>query len=106
MANTLLLREFQRVFKETTTLDSVVPINSISAQADFCLKSFKALQQAYIRLDATKATLIEKVHAFENIDKKPANACKLVKQGHNALNQVLGAYKLYKNLNAELTRQL
>ena len=106
MANTLLSSKFQRVFKEATTSDSAVLVNSISSQPDFWLENLKALQQAYNKLNATNATLIEKVHAFEGVDKELANAHEQIKKGHDSLNQAFGAYTVYKDWIAELTKQL
>ena len=90
--------EFQRVFNEATTLNTAL-VASISARSDFWLESLKALQKAFVELT-------EKVNAFKGVDKELANACKLVKDGHDSLSQAIGAHNLYKNQNAKLTRQL
>ena len=104
--------DFQRVFDQaimsTTTLT-----NSINAQPDFWLENLKALQLAYSRLVTTNSNLTtkntklaERIDALEDVDKKLTSARESIAAGNNALNQALGAHTVYKDQNAELTRQL
>ena len=90
--------EFQRVFNEAITSNTALVV-SISAQSDFWLENLKALQKAFV-------DLTEKVNALEGVDKELANASEQVKKGHDVLNQALRAHTVYKDQNAELTRQL
>ena len=88
-------------------------IASITAQPDFWLKNLKDLQEAYHEL-ATKnnqvvainTVLTERINALEGVDKEIASACESAAAANNALNQALEAQTVYKNQNAELTKQL
>ena len=93
------LSKFQRVFYKAIASNSAILVASINAQPDFWLENLKALQQAFVELT-------DRVNALEGVDAKLANAREQVKEGHNALNQAQGAHNLYKDQNAELTRQL
>ena len=93
------LSKFQRVFNKAIALNSADLVVSINAQSDFWLENLKALQQTFVKL-------IDRVNALEGVDAELANARKQVKEGHNVLNQAQRAHNLYKDQNAELTRQL
>ena len=105
--------KFQRVFNKAISSNTTALVNSISSWPDFWLENLKALQESYTELIAlnttlttTNAELAETVNALEGVDQELANACELVKEGHDSLNQALGAHNLYKDQNTELTRQL
>ena len=93
------LSKFQRVFNEAIASNSAVLVTSINAQPDFWLENLKALQQAFVELT-------DRVNALEGVDAELANAREQVKESHDALNQAQRAHNLYKDQNAELTRQL
>ena len=90
--------KFLRVFNEAITSNTAL-VASISARSDFWLEKLKALEKAFV-------DLTEKVNALEGVDEELANAREQVKEGHDALNQALGAHTVYKDQNAKLTRQL
>ena len=126
MATQLFWSKFQKVFNKATISNTAL-VASITAQSDFGLKNLKDLQEAYHKLTtknnelvttntdlvisnatlfATNNNLMERVNALKGVDKKLVNACELVKEGQNALNQALRAHNLYKNQNAKLVKQL
>ena len=106
------LSKFDRVFDKATASNPAVLVASISARPEFWLENLKALQKAYVKLTTTNTNLTtsinnltEKVNALEGVDEELASACKLVKDGHDSLNQAIGAHNFYKDQNAKLTRQ-
>ena len=104
--------KFQRVFDEAIALTTALT-NSINARPDFWLENLKALQQAYSNLSAlnntlttTNEILTNRISSLEDADEQFASAHESAAATNNTLNQALKAHKVYKNQNAELSRQL
>ena len=97
--------KFQQVFDEAIASTTALT-NLINAQPDFWLKNLKALQQAYSNLITSNNSFTERICALEDVDEELISARELITASNNALNQALGAHTVYKDQNAELTRQL
>ena len=87
--------EFQRVFKEATTLSAAL-VTSITSQPDYWLQNLTALQGVYSDLSTTNTRFVasnvelgERIQALEGVDKELAKARASVVATQEALNHSL-----------------